>query len=441
MLEGYINPTVKNRNGDLKSSSNYREVMISNNMFKVFEYVLLPLVKKYCSLNSCQFGYRKSTSTLMAIALFKETVTRYNSEGSPIYSCFLDMSKAFERVDHELLLKKLANKNVPVYLLNIIKLIFLNSSVCVKFDSILSDSWSIKSGVRQGGILSAYLFCIFIDDILDSINQCQFGCKLGITPIKVLAYADDIVLVAPTIYGLQQLLNKTETLLNNAKLVLNVDKTVAMVFRPRPVSDTHIRFFINDNIINIVDSVKYLGCILSKNFNDSLDIDRSYKAFNKSAGFLIRKFYYADIDVLYYLFNSYCTSFYGSELWTFRNKCKPIFKEFSVSYHAALKKILGVPKFYSNHFVCSIFNTITFTHMINFKMVRFLYNLKNTSSPCFYIFRYYFLHNSFYYRFITDQWKNDYNVENILANDIDALYSRILYVQNREPISMYFLNS
>ena len=93
-----------------------------------------------------------------------------------------------------------------------------------------------------------------------------------------------------------------------------------------------------DKSINFVDSFKYLGCILSKNFTDYCDIDRFYKSFNRSSGFLLRKFNSTDTNILFSLFNSYCSSFYGCELWTAKNKCKSILKEFGVSYHAVLKE-------------------------------------------------------------------------------------------------------
>ena len=82
MLNGFINTRLKDKNGDLSSSDNYREIMISNNMFKVFEYVLLDRIKSVIAINDSQFGCREGTSTLMAIALFKETISKYISEVS-----------------------------------------------------------------------------------------------------------------------------------------------------------------------------------------------------------------------------------------------------------------------------------------------------------------------------------------------------------------------
>ena len=76
MLEGYIRPQIKDKGGCLRGSENFREVMISNNIFKVFEYALLPLLKRRVILSSHQYAYRNSTSTTMAVALSKETVGR-----------------------------------------------------------------------------------------------------------------------------------------------------------------------------------------------------------------------------------------------------------------------------------------------------------------------------------------------------------------------------
>ena len=72
---------------------------------------------------------------------------------------------------------------------------FLNSFVSVKYDDAVSKKWNLKRGVRQGGVLSAFLFCVYIDAILTSISQLGVDCKLGINVMNVQAYADDIVLM------------------------------------------------------------------------------------------------------------------------------------------------------------------------------------------------------------------------------------------------------
>ena len=359
MLEGYIKPLVKDKKGDINRSDNYREVMISNNLFKLFEYALLPKLKRRIDLSPYQFGYRHATSTVMAVGLLKETINKYISEGSPVYACFLDLSKAFERLTHDKLLDKLKEKSVPSYIINLINIMFLNSFVSVKYDDAISKKWNLKRGVRQGGVLSAFLFCVYIDDILTSISQLGVGCKLGINVMNVQAYADDIVLMAPSASGLQKILNRAGNLIAECDLVVNIKKTEVMVFKRKAANlDTSLKFYLYDRPINFVESFKYLGCFLSTNLNDFNDIDRCSKSFNRSAGILLRKFCYTDPDILFFLFNSYCTSFYGSELWTMKSGCNTILKEFSIAYHAILKKILKIPKYFSNHYTCLKLNTL-----------------------------------------------------------------------------------
>ena len=307
MLEGYIKPLVKDKKGGINRSDNYREVRISNNLFKLFEYALLPKLKRRIDLSPYQFGYRHATSTVMAVGLLKETINKYISEGSPVYACFLDLSKAFERLTHDKLLDKLKEKSVPSYIINLINIMFLNSFVSVKYDDVISKKWNLKRGVRQGGVLSAFLFCVYIDDILTSISQLGVGCKLGINVMNVQAYADDIVLMAPSASGLQKILNRAGNLIADCDLVVNIKKTEVMVFKRKAANlDTGLKFYLYDRPINFVESFKYLGCILSTNLNDFNDIDRCSKSFNRSAGILLRKFCFTDTDILFFLFNSYC---------------------------------------------------------------------------------------------------------------------------------------
>ena len=223
----------------------------------------------------------------------------------------------------------------------------------VKYGEIFSDKWNLERGVRQGGILSAFLFCVYLDDILGSMKKCIYGCKLGINLVNCIAYADDVVLMAPTATGLQHLLNHVGNKLIEANLVINVRKTVCMVFRPNSrVVNSRLKFVVDNRNVDIVNQNKYLGCIFSDDFSDMLDINRCFKSFNKSAGFLLRNFLNSISGVKYSLFNSFCSSMYGCELWTRRKNVAFLLKNLVCHITAgALKKILPVPKFWSNHFV------------------------------------------------------------------------------------------
>ena len=167
-----------------------------------------------------------------------------------------------------------------------------------------------------------------------------------------------LVILSPTRSGLQKLLNSIKVLINEANLIINLNKTVVLIFRRRSTEVfRNLCFLLQGRKLEIVDNVKYLGCELFYDLNENRDIERCMKSFNKSFASFYRHFSSVHIEVLLPLFFTFCTSFYGSELWADRSKCIASFKQLVVSYHAALKKILGVPRFYSNHLTCSALNT------------------------------------------------------------------------------------
>ena len=114
-------------------------------------------------------------------------------------------------------------------------------------------------------------------------------------------------------------------------------------------------------------------------------------------------------------------------------------KEFSVSYHAVLKKILNVPRYFSNNYVCGILSLFTFQQFINIKLTRFMLWIKNSKSYSFYKYKYYFLHNSIFMTHLELLWKSKYNVPDVLSNDIDALVSRIDFIQKENLLLRIFL--
>ena len=144
---------------------------------------------------------------------------------------FFDISKAFDSVDHCILIKRLLKLNIPKVYVSLIKFWYSNQFVKVRFESEFSCEWKLCNGVRQGGILSGLLFNLYIDLILEKITKSNIGCKLGLYMSNVIAYADDIVLLAPSALGLQKLMNIFELEIKKIKLKINLNKTKCMIFK------------------------------------------------------------------------------------------------------------------------------------------------------------------------------------------------------------------
>ena len=106
LLKGVLSPLVKDKFGNLNELNNYRPVMCSSILFKIFEYCLLSKIEPYVEMNDRQHGFKKSYSTGSACFCLKETMLSYTNANSNVYSCFIDISKAFDSVDHNIMIQK-----------------------------------------------------------------------------------------------------------------------------------------------------------------------------------------------------------------------------------------------------------------------------------------------------------------------------------------------
>ena len=105
-------------------------------------------------------------------------------------------------------------------LLSILETWFALSTSCVRWHSHVSRVFTLQAGVRQGGVLSPLLFAIFIDDMVAKVINENVGCFISSACISIILYADDIILIAPTVSGLQRLLNVCENeLVQKCKLM------------------------------------------------------------------------------------------------------------------------------------------------------------------------------------------------------------------------------
>ena len=206
-------------------------------------------------------------------------------------------------------------------IIKLLENVFRNSTASVFYNNCFSKKWTIRRGCRQGGVLSAFLFSVYIDSILTEIGNFSFGCRLGFNKINIIAYADDIVLCSHSARGLQTLLDSINFSLSEHELIVNADKTAVMVFSRGKYSNL-LKFYLADTVLNIVEDYKYLGVNLKSNLNEGSDMERCVNSFNKSFGFLFRKFNEVDVTTFYQLFLSYCTSFYEAEIWYERDRFK-----------------------------------------------------------------------------------------------------------------------
>ena len=206
-----IVPLVKCKSGDMTDINNYGAITLSNSVAKIFEYVFLDQIKSYAPADECQFGFKANHSTAFCTNVMKNVVNYYTTRGSHVFASFVDFSKAFDKVNYWKLFNKLLDDGIYVSLVSLLSFWYSHQSIAVQWKSVFSESFSVGNGTKQGSLLSPYLFSRYIRELIFEINKCKVGCNLGGVFYNILAYADDIVLLAPSWAGLQYLL----TMLSN----------------------------------------------------------------------------------------------------------------------------------------------------------------------------------------------------------------------------------
>ena len=182
-----------------------------------------------------QFGFKKSHATGLCKYVLKSTVDYYIKNESHVFCCFVDFAKAFDYVDYWLLFSKLLQSSDDIKLWLCTRMLaywYSNQRVHIRWGSTVSGDFRVLTGVRQGGILSPYLFRFYVRDVIHVITSMRVGCNVGGQMINLLCFADDMVLLSSSWVGLQLLIDKLHALAVGINMSFNVSKTVCMVFNP-----------------------------------------------------------------------------------------------------------------------------------------------------------------------------------------------------------------
>ena len=126
-------PIIKDKSGKINSKDNYRPIAIASTLSKLFERILLGRLSKYLLTSSHQFGFKSNHSTDACIYVLKEAVDFYVEQQSSVYLCFLDATKAFDRVNHDVLFDKLRKRGAPGYMIRILAFWYSNQKMMVRW--------------------------------------------------------------------------------------------------------------------------------------------------------------------------------------------------------------------------------------------------------------------------------------------------------------------
>ena len=340
LMISYIIPVLKDKKGDISSKDNYRPIAITSIMSKIIEIVFLSRYSEFLESSHNQFGYKNKLSTETCIFTLKEIINYYRFYSSNVYLCFLDASKAFDKINHFHLFKKLIKRDLPIIIVRFLFTWYRSQTFAVKWLDNISAKFTSSNGVRQGSVLSPKLFSVFMDELSVNLNMSKIGCHMNNTSFNHIFYADDAVILSPSVKGLQKLLNICQKFAIDNEIVYNPLKTKCMHIRKRGADSVNSAVYLNDIDIKWVESYKYLGIYLSSDLKEDTDIKRQIKSIYSRGNILIRKFRGCTNDIKCLLFQSFCTNFYCSSLWSSFNMST--IHNAKVAFNNVFRYLLGI---------------------------------------------------------------------------------------------------
>lgn len=336
----------KGKNANLADSASYRGISLCSIFSKLFDNIVLCRYQDRLVTSVLQFGFKADHSTAMCSLILKESVSYYVNNGSSVFCTFLDATKAFDRVEYCKLFRLLVERKLPFHIIRVLLSFYLRNRVRVSWCGVVSDYFSVSNGVKQGGVLSPVLFCTYVDKLLYDLSASGFGCYIGECFVGALAYADDIVLLAPSATAMRKLLHICDNYASAYHVKFNALKSKCLYFGRKKgaclVSDSHASciFTVGGNDIENVDHFVHLGHVFNSQLHDSVDIERCGNMFVRQTNNVLCYFSKLDSLMKYNLFKSYCTSFYGAELWSLQNSD---ITSFSVLWRKAIRRVWSLP--------------------------------------------------------------------------------------------------
>ena len=309
-------PIYKSKENNL--FSNYRPISILSSVSKVFEKIMFNQMTEYLSelklFYKSQYGFRKDHSTELATLELVDRLTYAMDRNQLPINIYLDLSKAFDTLDHDILLKKLKYYGIIDKSLSLLKSYLTERIQQVKYNDIISDPLTIKCGVPQGSILGPLLFIVYINDIKAASNY-----------FHPILYADDTTLCATLNSNYEtsdtERLNNDLTSITNwlkaNKLSLNTAKTKAILFHTPQRRVQHPELYIDNVKVNFVDQFNFLGVILNENLKWNSHVDMVGKKISKTLGIMRKLKNTLPLNTLLNIYNALILSYlnYGNIIW------------------------------------------------------------------------------------------------------------------------------
>lgn len=333
------------KGGDSTNPNHYRPLSLVSPISKIYESVVVKQINKFLKINNIlcenQFGFREKLSTEMAIRKCYETICAKKND--PLVVITIDLSKAFDSVNHNILLHKLKKIGFGKNALKWIKSYIVQRKQYVHIKKgrkiYNSDCLIIDGGIAQGSMIGPLLFLLFIND-LAKFFKIKIDAAL-VSFFYFLLFADDILFILS--HKLLQALEIDAFILMNYffewckinLLVVNLEKSKYLLFNTKPELCKPFQILLDGEQIERVRVTKYLGVLLDDNFKFDEHIDNICKKLHAAVFVLKTLARFCDLNTLTIVYHALFVSHvqYCINIWSF-GKTKKIEKVFNIQKRA-----------------------------------------------------------------------------------------------------------
>jgi hypothetical protein len=326
------------KSGETSHISNYRPISLLPAFSKVLEKIVYARLFKYLSKHNIlipeQYGFRESLSTDLAILELQDRVAGFMASGSWCLGLFLDLSKAFDTINHSILLSKLESYGVRGVALDWFKNYLCGRKQYCTVNSTISDTMQITCGVPQGSILGPLLFLVYINDIQTVIKQG-----------KPILFADDtnIIYSHENLDNLCSIVNSELEIITNwflaNRLSVNASKTKYILFhtpnRQNLANTTPIK--ISGQALERVQSIKFLGVLIHEHLSWKAHLDEKANRVARSIGVLYRLKHQLPDYTLLTLYNSLISPHFHYAITAWGNSQQQYVKRLEILQKKAIR--------------------------------------------------------------------------------------------------------
>ena len=330
-------------------------------------------LEKHNILYQYQFGFRAKHSTSQALISMVENLKSAIDNGQ--YGCglFIDLRKAFDTVNHSILLNKLHHYGIRGITNDWFKSYLSDRQQYVSINGHNSSCSNLICGVPQGSVLGPLLFLIYINDLPNTSSKLQFHLFADDTNVNFVS--NDLDYIENCV---NEELKSISKWLRANRLSLNVEKTNFVIFHSsRRKLDKHVILKLDDSRLTEAKSVKYLGILIDSNLTWKTHISELCKKLSRTVGILCKIRHYVPVNILILLYYSLLYSFmiYGIEVWgnTYISYLKPLI----ILQKKAIRIMTFKDPRSSSEPIFKSLSLLKFIDIVKCQTLRFVFQCKN----------------------------------------------------------------